>query len=139
MKARKPVGKRNPEVTEETRKKISTRLKAKWRDPAYRERRKLCMPNRRGIPHTEQTKARISAAVKEKWKNPEYREKVSRGEGAAGRKGGARRKGKKERVRGHGVLVTVVLVRLRGCIGLCFTSAARRRHLRRLDVTRRLS
>ena len=79
MKSRKPVGKRNPEVTEETRKKISTRLKEKWRDPAYRERRKLCMPNRLGIPHTAETKARISAAVKEKWNDPAYREKVSSG------------------------------------------------------------
>lgn len=76
MKRRKPVGKKNPEVTEETRKKISTRLKEKWKDPSYREQRKQCMPNRRGVPHSEETKARISAAVKEKWNDPAYREKV---------------------------------------------------------------
>jgi len=87
MKKRKPVGKRNPEVTEETRKKISARLKEKWRDPAYRERRKSCMPNRRGVPHSEETKARISAAVKEKWNDPAYREKV-RVWGARLRRGG---------------------------------------------------
>lgn len=76
MKKRKPVGKKNPEVTEETRKKISARLKEKWKDPAYREQRKQCMPNRRGVPHSDETKARISAAVKEKWNDPAYREKV---------------------------------------------------------------
>lgn len=76
MKRRKPAGKRSPDVTEETRKKISTRLKEKWRDPAYRASRKLQLPNRRGIPHTEETKARISAAVKKKWDDPAYREKV---------------------------------------------------------------
>lgn len=88
MKKRKPAGKRNPDVTEETRKKISTRLKEKWRDPAYRERRKSCMPNRRGIPHSDETKARISAAVKEKWNDPAYREKVCvRGGGGGARSG----------------------------------------------------
>ncbi|CAM9300216.1 unnamed protein product [Pylaiella littoralis] len=76
MKKRKPVGK-NPEVTEETRKKISARLKERWKDPDYRERRMLCMPNRQGIPHSEETKARISAAVKEKWNDPAYREKIT--------------------------------------------------------------
>lgn len=92
MKKRKPVGKRNPEVTEETRKKISTRLKEKWKDPAYRERRKLCMPNRRGVPHSDETKARISAAVKEKWLDPAYREKVRfDGGGGGGPRGRARR------------------------------------------------
>lgn len=84
MKRRKPVGKKDPGVTEETRKKISTRLKAKWQDPSYRERRKNCMPNRKGVPHTEETKARISAAVKNKWNDPVYREKVRRA-GKAGK------------------------------------------------------
>lgn len=88
MKARKPAGKRSPEVTEETRKKISTRLKAKWREPAYRERRKMVMPNRLGIKHSDETKARISASVKEKWTDPAYREKVSGGE-QGGRGGGS--------------------------------------------------
>ncbi|CAB1117401.1 unnamed protein product [Ectocarpus sp. CCAP 1310/34] len=77
MKRRKPAGKRDPAVTEETRKKISARLKAKWQDPSYRERRKQCMPNRKGVPHTEETKARISAAVKNKWNDPVYREKIT--------------------------------------------------------------
>ncbi|CAN0029606.1 unnamed protein product, partial [Hapterophycus canaliculatus] len=77
MKRRKPAGKRSTDVTEETRRKISTRLKEKWRDPAYRAQRKLCLPNRRGIPHTEETKARISAAVKKKWDDPVYREKIT--------------------------------------------------------------
>ncbi|CAN0045895.1 unnamed protein product [Scytosiphon promiscuus] len=77
MKRRKPAGKRSPDVTEETRRKISTRLKEKWRDPAYRAQRKMCLPNRRGIPHTAETKARISAAVKKKWDDPIYREKIT--------------------------------------------------------------
>lgn len=60
----------------ETRLKISARLKEKWKDPIYRERRKGCMPNRQGVAHSEETKARIAAAVKARWQDPAYREKV---------------------------------------------------------------
>lgn len=76
MKRRKPSGKRNPDVSEETRRKISARLKEKWRDPEYRASRNLLLPSRKGVPHTAETKARISAAVKKKWDDPEYRHKV---------------------------------------------------------------
>ncbi|CAN0450616.1 unnamed protein product, partial [Laminaria digitata] len=76
MKQRRKPSERNPEVTMETRLKISARLKEKWKDPTYRERRKGCMPNRQGIAHSEETKARIAAAVKARWQDPAYREKV---------------------------------------------------------------
>lgn len=77
MKQRQPsTSEHPPEVSEETRLKISMRLKERWKDPQYRERRKSCMPNRLGVAHTEATKARIAAAVKERWKDPAYREKV---------------------------------------------------------------
>eukprot|EP00904_Undaria_pinnatifida_P009670 jgi/Undpi1/5833/HiC_scaffold_2.g01107.m1 len=77
MKQRRKPSEKNPEVTMETRLKISARLKEKWKDPIYRERRKGCMPNRQGVAHSEETKARIAAAVKARWQDPAYREKIT--------------------------------------------------------------
>lgn len=63
--------------TNETCKKISEALKARWRDPQYRTemlQRARSAPNR---SHTPETKRRISASIKRKWEtDPAYREKI---------------------------------------------------------------
>lgn len=75
-KRSKKAGERKTHVSEEVRRKLSERLKERWRDPEYRERRSIGQRGTTRVPHSEETKARISEAVKERWKDPVYREKV---------------------------------------------------------------
>lgn len=70
------TGEVNRKVSDEVRQKLSERLKERWRDPVYRERRSHGQRGIKREPHTPETKARISEAVKERWKDPVYREKV---------------------------------------------------------------
>ena len=68
-KARKAKAKGG--LTPEGRKRISDSVKARWKDPEYRE--KYAAMNRGNRNHTEETRARISEAIKAKWREPEYR------------------------------------------------------------------
>jgi NUMOD3 motif len=62
--------------TEETRKKISDILKAKWANGEMSPRKEADpSKSRRGFTHTEETRAKISDSLKKKWAgDPEYRE-----------------------------------------------------------------
>ena len=71
-KLRKEKGKGG--LTPEGRKRISESVKARWKDPGYRE--KYALQNRGNRNHTLETRARISDAIKAKWREPEYREKI---------------------------------------------------------------
>ncbi|KAG5192069.1 hypothetical protein JKP88DRAFT_352094 [Tribonema minus] len=62
-------------LSEETKAKISARLKEKWKDPAFRKERLANIPTRKGRGHSDETKAKISAKVKQLWQDPEYRGK----------------------------------------------------------------
>lgn len=64
-------------TTQETRSKISARLRERWKDPVYRQARLSTMPKRQGVKHSEETKQRIRQAVTLKWNDPEYREKIT--------------------------------------------------------------
>ena len=62
--------------TEETRKKISTILKAKWANGEMSPRKEADpSKSRRGFTHTEETRAKISDSLKKKWAgDPDYRD-----------------------------------------------------------------
>ena len=62
--------------SEETRKKISEGLKAKWANPEYREHMSAQLKGRTGTHHTEEAKKRISDSLKKKWNDPEYRDNI---------------------------------------------------------------
>lgn len=69
-------------VSEETRAKISSALKARWNNPEYREANKnkvrANLNNTGGVStHSPETRKRISESLKKKWaEDPEYRQKV---------------------------------------------------------------
>mmetsp|Transcript_21618 Transcript_21618/g.33065 ORF Transcript_21618/g.33065 Transcript_21618/m.33065 type:complete len:450 (-) Transcript_21618:103-1452(-) len=67
--------------TEETKRKISEKIKAKWAAGEVKPRpRKKDDPNwvhpRAGIGHTEKTKEKIRQTLKAKWQDPKYRTKM---------------------------------------------------------------
>jgi len=75
-KSRKP--------SEETRKKISAKLKARWADPEYREKAKgrslKNLNNQVGFSnrtHSEETRRKIAERTRQNWQNPEYRARMA--------------------------------------------------------------
>ncbi|CAM9631482.1 unnamed protein product [Chrysoparadoxa australica] len=67
---------RNNTISAETREKISQALKARWKEPVFRESRISKLPSRKGVLHSPETRERISNSVKKLWEDPEYREKL---------------------------------------------------------------
>ena len=63
--------------SDETRKKISQVLKAKWAAGEVKRRKTDPSKVRRGFKHSEETRAKISEALRKRWaEDPEYRENM---------------------------------------------------------------
>mmetsp|Transcript_10380 Transcript_10380/g.18371 ORF Transcript_10380/g.18371 Transcript_10380/m.18371 type:complete len:417 (+) Transcript_10380:93-1343(+) len=82
---KKAGGPNDRTLSQETKKKISEKLKARWADPVYRATQTAKavqnLGGRNGFrnrTHTEETRRQISEKVKAQWKNPEYREKLTK-------------------------------------------------------------
>jgi len=66
----KGAGRRNYNVSEEARKRISEGLRQRWADPEYRARR-------RKVTVSEETRAKLSAIMKAKWQDGTYRSRLT--------------------------------------------------------------
>ena len=64
------ANRKNAVVSNETRKKLSEIMKAKWRDGSYRAR---VMVNG---SHSEERRQKISNSIKEKWQDSGYRSRA---------------------------------------------------------------